>query len=272
LHEEGFPYLDVISREFYLGWRSRLEFDFDQIIVAEVDGRIVGKIEVYPWFGLSDARKGFVDGFIVNSAYRGKGIGTQLLLEAEKRASKRGITQLDLGAKPFAKSAIHLYKKLGYKKLNKVYFLKVLKRNIQVTGLLNDIYVRPADPARDAEKLFKTRTNTNWYQYPTQEALETDIKTHMDNYLVLEHAGEVEAYIKYNLADVVRIFSLGIRLKATLPTVTLLGNMLARILVKALSQEVIYIEVDENNKDLLKALRSLGFEIYETEFHMRKLV
>ena len=107
LHKQGFPYLDVISREDYLRWCSKPEFDFDQIIVAEVDGKLVGKTEVRPWMGLDKAKRGYVDGFIVDSAYRNRGLGTQLLLEAERRAKKKGITQLELGAKanPFLFSA-----------------------------------------------------------------------------------------------------------------------------------------------------------------------
>lgn len=272
LHEQGFPYLDVVSKEDYLRWRSRPGFDFDQIIIAEVDGRIVGKIEVYPWFGLSAARRGFVDGFVVSSAYRGKGIGAHLLIEAEKRASKKGIKQLELGAKTFAEGAIYLYEKLGYKKLHKVFFLNASTERLQISRLPNDVNVRSADPSRDAQKLFRIKSATWWGQYPTQKLLKADIEGNPEKFLVLECGSEVQAYMKYDLREAVRIFSWGISSENTVQLVLLLRILLSKALAKAMNPRTLYIEVDEGEKKLLGALRSLGFEVYETEFHMRKLI
>jgi len=270
LQEQGFPYLDVVSKEDYLRWRSRPGFDLDQIIIAEVDGSIVGKIEVYPWFGLSTARRGFVDGFIVSSAYRGKGIGTHLLIEAEKRASKKGIKQLELGAETFAEAAIYLYEKLGYKKLHKVFFLKASTERLQISRLPNDVNVRQADPSRDAQKMFRIKSAVWWGQYPTQKLLKADIEGNPERFLVLECGGEVQAYMKYDLREAVRIFSWGISSENTVQPVLLLRILLSKASAKAMNLKTTYIEVDEGEERLLGALRSLGFEVYETEIHMRK--
>jgi len=88
LQKKGFPCLDEISREDYLKFRSNKKFDFDQIIVAEVDDRVIGKIEVYSWKASEKGKTGFVDGFIVDPDYRKLGVGTQLLLEFGKRKNR----------------------------------------------------------------------------------------------------------------------------------------------------------------------------------------
>ena len=114
LHRKGFPYLDVISREQYFGYRSGKNLDFDRVIVAVRDDGLVGEIV----WGMS-GRTGFIDSFVVDPRYRRQGIGTRLLREAEKHAKRRGVTRIDLGVKGFSKPAIALCEKLGYRKLSK---------------------------------------------------------------------------------------------------------------------------------------------------------
>ena len=270
LHKKGFPCLDEISREDYLKFRSNKKFDFDQIIVAEVDDRIIGKIEVYSWKASEKGKTGFVDGFIVDPDYRKLGVGTQLLLEAEKRAVKKEISQIDLGAKTFCKDAIALYEKLGYTKLHRVFFMKISIDNLQVPELPEDIIIRSADPSQDLQKIFEVSPNVWWSRYTTQKELKQDIENNRDKFLVLEHGKEVRAYMKYSFGEDIFINSFGTSIPSVLPLVTVTKYLLKKVLDKATNQKTLEIEVDEQKRELVTVLKLMGFENYEIEYHMTK--
>jgi len=270
LQKKGFPCLDEISREDFLKFRSNKKFDFDQIIVAEVDDRMIGKIEVYSWKASEKGKTGFVDGFIVDPDYRKLGVGTQLLLEAENRAVKKGISQIHLGAKTFCKDAIALYEKLGYTKLHRVFFMKIPIDNLQVPELPDDIIIRSADPSQDLQKIFEVSPNVWWSRYTTQRELKQDIENNRDRFLVLEYGRLVRAYIKYSLGKDIFINSFGTSIPSVLPLVTVTKYLLKKVLDKATNQKALKIEVDEQKKELAMVLELLGFENYEIEYHMTK--
>ena len=270
LQKKGFPCLDEISREDYLKFRSNKKFDFDQIIVAEVDDRVIGKIEVYSWKASEKGKTGFVDGFIVDPNYRKLGVGTQLLLEAEKRAVKKGISQIDLGAKTFCKDAIALYEKLGYTKLHRVFFMRIPIGNLHVPELPEDIIIRSADPSQDLQKIFEISPNVWWSRYTTEKELRQDIENNRDRFLVLERGREVRAYMKYSLGEDIFINCFGTSIPSVLPLVTVTRYLLKKVLDKATNQKTLEIEVDEQKRELVMVLKLLGFENYETEYHMTK--
>jgi len=211
-----------------------------------------------------------VDGFIVDPDYRKLGVGTQLLLEAENRAVKKGISQIHLGAKTFCKDAIALYEKLGYTKLHRVFFMKIPIDNLQVPELPDDIIIRSADPSQDLQKIFEVSPNVWWSRYTTQRELKQDIENNRDRFLVLEYGRLVRAYIKYSLGKDIFINSFGTSIPSVLPLVTVTKYLLKKVLDKATNQKALKIEVDEQKKELAMVLELLGFENYEIEYHMTK--
>jgi len=272
LHEKGFPHFDVQSRESYLRYRSKEGFDFDQIVVAEVGGKLVGKIEVYSAKVSDKEKTGFVDGFVVDPDYRKRGIGTQLLLEAERRAVNKGTRQIHLGVKTFNTDAISLYEELGYEKLNRIFLMRALKDDLQIPGLPDDVLVRSADPSADPERLITMIPSVGWGVQATQEELRADLKKNPGMFLVLEHNGRVQAYIKYSLGKEIHIKSLGITREVMMPLPAIVQCILKEVLVKATEQKYVslYVQADRNKGRLMKALKSLGFETYDTAFQMRK--
>lgn len=272
LHEKGFPLLDVQSRESYLRYRSEEGFVFDQIVVAEVGGKLVGKIEVCSAKVSGKGKTGFVDGFVVDPDYQKRGIGTQLLLEAERRAAKKGIRQIDLGVKTFNRDAISLYEELGYKKLHRIFLMKAPKDDLQLSELSDGILIRSADPLEDPERLTEMVPSIAWGEYATEEELEEDMKRNPEKFLVFEHNGSVRAYMKYSLGKEIHITSLGISREAKMPLPAVVQCILKEVLAKATEQKYVslYVQADRNKGRLVKALKSLGFETYETEFHMMK--
>ncbi|MFB0502599.1 MAG: GNAT family N-acetyltransferase [Candidatus Bathyarchaeia archaeon] len=274
LHKKGFPHFDVQSRESYLRYRSKEGFDFDQIVVAEVGGKLVGKIEVYSAKVSEKGKTGFVDGFVVDPDYRKRGIGTQLLLEAERRAVNKGIRQIHLGVKTFNKDAVSLYEELGYERLNRFFLMRVLKDDLQIPELPNDVLVRSAVPWEDPERLIGMIPSVEWGKYATQEELRADLKENPGMFLVLEHNERVQAYIKYSLGKEIHVNSLGISREAMMPLPAIVQCILKEVLAKAAEQKSVslYVQADRNEARLMKALESLGFGIHDTTLQMRKKI
>jgi len=274
LHEKGFPHFDVQSRESYLCYRSKEGFDFDQIIIAEVDGKLVGKIEVYSAKVSDKGKTGFVDGFVVDPDYQRRGIGTQLLLEAERRAVNKGIRQIHLGVKTFNTDAISLYEELGYERLNRFYLMRALKDDLQIPQLPNDVSIRSANPSEDPGILIGMIPSVEWREYATQEELRADLKENPGMFLVLQHDGRVQAYVKYSLGKEIHVNSLGISREATMPLPAIVQCILKEVLVKAAEQKSVslYVQADRNGTRLMKALESIGFGTHDAALQMRKKI
>lgn len=77
------------------------------VLVAEIEGRLVGSIRVV--FGEGDAE---IKRLSVIDNYQGRGIGKQLLLEAEKHCLNLSRVWLFTGGQSY--SNINFYKKSGY--------------------------------------------------------------------------------------------------------------------------------------------------------------
>jgi len=82
-------------------------------LVAEENGRILGGCGIFPTPDLPQGSAELVKMY-VDAAYRGKGLGTKLVLAAESLALSLGYNRLYLESFPNLKEAISLYKKLGF--------------------------------------------------------------------------------------------------------------------------------------------------------------
>ncbi len=148
--------------------------------------------------------------------------------------------------------------------------MKIPIDNLQVPELPEDIIIRSADPSQDLQKIFEVSPNVWWSRYTTQMELKQDIESNRDRFLVLEHGRQVRAYIKYSLGRGISINSFGTSIPSVMPLVTVTKHLLKKVLDKVTYQKALEIEVDEQKRELVKVLKSLGFEIYETEYHMTK--
>jgi len=93
-------------------------------------------------------------------------------------------------------------------------------------------------------------------------------------FLVLEHDGGVQAYIKYSLGKEIHINSLGISREVMMPLTAIVQCILEKVLAKAAEQESVslYVQADRNEAGLIKALESLGFGIHDAVLQMRKKI
>jgi len=87
------------------------------ILVAELDGKIVGFIDYYVlpsvWERWNEAT---INYFFVHKDYQGKGIGSRLLNEVIKRTDGMKIVELHVGTEKDNNRAINLYRKHGFVK------------------------------------------------------------------------------------------------------------------------------------------------------------
>ena len=87
------------------------------ILVAELDGKIVGFIDYYilpsVWEKWNEATINYL---FIDKEYQGRGIGSKLLKEVIKQTDKMGIMELHVGTEKENKRAIRLYKKHGFRK------------------------------------------------------------------------------------------------------------------------------------------------------------
>jgi RimJ/RimL family protein N-acetyltransferase len=104
------------TREEEVDWLARLLSSLEKnkqiAVVAEVNGRFIGQVEVGPRGGRSKHVGNL--GISIKDGYRDIGIGTELMLEAEVQARRLGIKIIFLEVYATNKRARHVYEKAGY--------------------------------------------------------------------------------------------------------------------------------------------------------------
>jgi RimJ/RimL family protein N-acetyltransferase len=89
--------------------RRASRWELDRTFVAFVGSEIVGELHIEPTpFGFGEV------GMMVAAGWRGRGIGTALLVDAIAWARQRGLHKLSLGVFPSNEPALALYRKLGF--------------------------------------------------------------------------------------------------------------------------------------------------------------
>ena len=118
LVDESAPILKEtkMTREGEIDWLarflSRLEKGKIVGIVAEVDGRFVGQVEVSPGSERSNHLGRL--GISLRDGFRDVGIGTEMMLEAETQARALGLEVVTLEVFATNERAIHVYEKVGF--------------------------------------------------------------------------------------------------------------------------------------------------------------
>ena len=92
-----------------------LEKDKHMMVVAEVDGKMVGNSELRPRFGRWKHIGNL--GIAIKEGYREVGIGPEMMKELESHAPRLGIETIYLDVFANNDRARHVYKKLGYNEI-----------------------------------------------------------------------------------------------------------------------------------------------------------
>lgn len=99
-----------------------------ELMVAEINGKILGSVALFP--PKSDAYEGLVNDIdyseirllAVTSEARGKGVARALINECIKRTKEKGFNTIGLHTADFMESAIRLYGKMGFERLQQFDF------------------------------------------------------------------------------------------------------------------------------------------------------
>jgi ribosomal protein S18 acetylase RimI-like enzyme len=87
-------------------------FDYSTTYIAELDGRLTGKIGT-----LMDGGSGYIFGFSVKPEYRGRGYGRQILSLILQRLVGKGISPVILEVAVKNERALSLYESCGFRRL-----------------------------------------------------------------------------------------------------------------------------------------------------------
>ena len=84
-------------------------WELDRTFVAVVGGEVVGELHIeLTAFGFGEL------GMMVAAGWRGRGVGTALLVAAIAWARRHGLHKLSLGVFPSNEAALALYRKFGF--------------------------------------------------------------------------------------------------------------------------------------------------------------
>lgn len=90
--------------------RKKLAVDRDLLLVAEIDGKVVGTV-----MGGYDGHRGWVYAVAVCPDHRRKGVGSALLRRVEEALAERGCLKVNLQVVASNLGAVKFYEILGYR-------------------------------------------------------------------------------------------------------------------------------------------------------------
>ena len=103
--------------ESYISAFREIEADKNnELIVAELDGRVVGTLHltITPSISFQGSKRATVESVRVDEAFRSKGIGREMMLWAIQRAKERGCTSMQLTTNTDRVDAHRFYENLGF--------------------------------------------------------------------------------------------------------------------------------------------------------------
>lgn len=116
--------LESRERESLDDLAKQLAWDSELVLVAEVDGKVVGVI-----VGTLDGTRAYFYRLAVDPNYQGHGVGKELVQALEKRFRQRGATQVIIMVNQDNKKVIPFYHNLGYEVQEYITLSKSLSTN-----------------------------------------------------------------------------------------------------------------------------------------------
>jgi ribosomal protein S18 acetylase RimI-like enzyme len=101
------PALDPAALRELLAWPG------NHVLVARVDGRIVGTLTLVT-FPIPTGLRAWIEDVVVDEEARGHGVGAALTNEAVRIAGAAGARTVDLTSRPSRVAANRLYERLGF--------------------------------------------------------------------------------------------------------------------------------------------------------------
>ena len=99
--------------------KRALEDDCCEVYVAEVDGKILGWLQVAVKQTIESGEYAEITGLVVDKTSRGKGIGRDLVTQAEDWAKKMKQSTIRVRTNVIRKEAPLFYRAIGFKEIKK---------------------------------------------------------------------------------------------------------------------------------------------------------
>lgn len=96
------------------GLRAAVEDTHTTVMTVKDGDRIIGMGYLFLLQTLQ-GRNGYIEDVIVDEAYRGQGLGVQLMEALITEAKKQGMTEIELTSRPARVAANKLYQRLGFR-------------------------------------------------------------------------------------------------------------------------------------------------------------
>ena len=109
---------ESINENYVKAFRE-IEADLNnELIVAELDGKVIGTLQliITPSLSYQGGKRSMVESVRVDSSLRGKGIGREIMLWAIERAKQYGCVSMHLTSHNDRIDAHRFYEKLGFSK------------------------------------------------------------------------------------------------------------------------------------------------------------
>ena len=112
---------------------KEFRFDIDELlgnrnfftVVAEDNGRLIGYGSISFYRAVVKGLTGVIEDIVVDRGYRGKGIGTEIVVRLVAEAKRRGARMIVLTSNPKNANrlnAIKIYKALGFEPRDTIFF------------------------------------------------------------------------------------------------------------------------------------------------------
>ena len=100
------------------------------VLVAELEGEVVGWIDVGVTIALESGRFAAINGLVVNESHRSRGIGEKLVHAGEQWTRERGLTRIRVRSNVLRERTHRFYERLGYtmKKVQKAFDKELVER------------------------------------------------------------------------------------------------------------------------------------------------
>lgn len=266
IYNESIEYLDPESRDWIESIVKKRSKRL-KIYVASIKDEITGFIIVYKKRG-----KAYIDAFAVDSRFRGRGIGQQLLSYVENVLASEGVEKIYLSVKNHNSKALGIYIKNGYKISNIVLILESLSKDVKIY-----------DPKPDNATI--RIENVKRCSFPRTKLLDTAIWSNftwdIDEYIYRtsrENAIALTVYKGRKLLGIARLFITQnkvfverLALSFYRPTESI-KIIVHAIKMKLASQPMITITipVDSSKSALLRTLILMGFKVVDSEYVLQK--
>ncbi len=118
LGEQREQYEDPLPESYIRAFREIETDKNNELIVSELDGEIVGTLQLTftPSISFQGGKRATVESVRVDEKYRGQGIGREMMLWAIERAKREGCISMQLTTNTDWVDAYRFYENLGFSK------------------------------------------------------------------------------------------------------------------------------------------------------------